>query len=122
MNSSSNTSTASVLRPLPALGAGEAYYHAHFEMIGEDAYVEGVVAAEGGSAAASLLLHEEAHSRGKSYHDLLPLACHALTRRLTRDEALILLPKVKHSVSMWKHSAGTLDDAVSCGQAELALD
>lgn len=90
-------------------------------MNGEDAYIEGVVAADGGSAAASLLLHEEAHSRGRSYCDLLPMACHALTRRLTREEALILLPKVKHAVSMWKHAAGTLVDAVHCGQAELAL-
>lgn len=90
---------------LPHLGAGEQFYHASFEFIGESKFVEGVVAASDGSEAVSLLLNAAARQRGSHYSAMLPRALHPLSRKLTRDEALLLAPKVEHRVSMWKRSA-----------------
>jgi len=87
---------------LPHLGGGESFYHASFEVCGEDGFVEGVVAAGNGQEAANLLLSAEAQFRFCSRSDLMQRAVHALTRLLTREQAMELAPKVAHRVSKWK--------------------
>lgn len=118
---SSNSGPAVSSLSLPILGAGEAYFHASFEVEGEDAYVEGVVAADRGDAAVSLLLHEAARSRARSYYDMLPQARHALARRLTKAEAETLIPKVEYSVSMWKRATHADTDPTYVGQQILSF-
>lgn len=89
---------------LPHLGPGEAFFHASFEVAGERNFVEGVVAASAGQEAVDLLLSAEANFRLVSRSSLLQRAKHALSRRLTRAEALELAPNVPHRVSQWKAS------------------
>lgn len=78
---------------LPHLGSGENFFHASFDVVGEDKCVEGVVAALDGQKAASLLLGAEAYRRFRSYCDMIHLAYDALTSELTRAEVIELAPE-----------------------------
>jgi len=93
---------------LPILGSGERYFHVSFEVVGESDWIEGVVAADTSKTAASLLLSAEAHARFKSYGDLMAQTRdnRAYMTPLTVEQALELLPKVRHGVSMWSSSPG----------------
>lgn len=87
---------------LPHLGTGDHLFLSSFEVLHESVRVQGIVAAKDSRTAASLLLNAEAHLRFTTYAKMLPVARNAVSRQITRAEAMEHRQSALHRVSCSK--------------------
>jgi hypothetical protein len=79
---------------LPVLGPNESLFHASFYVLAEgNVHIEGVVAACNPQQAGSRLLAAEADLRQVSYDELFRASSFPEARRISREEALELVPR-----------------------------